>query len=504
MRVIAFILVGVVLFLAGMLTSTASDTRTILAGVCLLLLALLLALSVRDRKEARRIANVGVPMDNRMRARAIFEMANTLGETLDYKKVTAAALDLGFLGLKDASIATTNELIGMVMLFHHDELRIISARGLTRQDEKVTARGEQGLLAKALDIAEPIVSGNVRNDPELGYFAGLQDARSVLIIPLRAGYQNYGVLVYAAHQDDAFEGDHLAMLAAIASQATIALQNATLYQNLRAEKERLVEVEEDARKKLARDLHDGPTQSISAIAMRVNLIKSNLLENKITPQKVAEELVKIEDIARRATKEMRHMLFTLRPLVLESQGLTAAVEQLAAKMKETHDLNVVVEAQPNVETLLEGHAQGLLFYIMEEAVNNARKHAQASKVTLRLYREDNYCIGEIEDNGVGFDISRINNNYESRGSLGMVNMRERAASIDGLIDIQSEIGKGTRIAIAVPIKVRPQPENRGIQEAASANAARRIPNGSVANSNNATAVDASSMRRPKPKPAVTR
>jgi signal transduction histidine kinase len=338
---------------------------------------------------------------------------------------------------------------------------------------------------------------NARHDPELGYFAGLQNAKSVLVIPLRAGYQNYGVLVYAANEVDAFDGDHLEMLAAIASQATIALQNASLYQNLRAEKERLVEVEEEARKKLARDLHDGPTQSISAIAMRVNLIKSNLLEGKMDRQSAADELIKVEDIARRATKEMRHMLFTLRPLVLETQGLVAALQQLATKMKETHDLYVVVEAQANSESVLENHAQGVLFYIMEEAVNNARKHAQASKVTLRLYLEDNYCIGEVEDNGVGFDAERVGTNYEARGSLGMVNMRERASSIDALLDIQSEEGRGTRIAIAVPVKVRPRVERpNGAGTSAPANPA--------SNRRGVNASTDTSMQRPKAKPAATR
>src|SRR5690606_1287600 len=103
----------------------------------------------------------------------------------------------------------------------------------------------------------------------------------------------------------------------ISTQVTVALQNAALYQNILEEKERIVEVEEDARKKLARDLHDGPTQSVAVIAMRMNHIKRIILDS---PQQAIEEAGKVEDLARKTTKEIRHMLFTLRPLILETQG----------------------------------------------------------------------------------------------------------------------------------------------------------------------------------------
>jgi signal transduction histidine kinase len=90
---------------------------------------------------------------------------------------------------------------------------------------------------------------------------------------------------------------------------------------------------------LARDLHDGPTQSVAAIAMRVNLARRMMKKNV---KGTEEELEKIEELAHRTTKEVRHMLFTLRPLILESQGLTAALEAMAEKMRETFGQNVII------------------------------------------------------------------------------------------------------------------------------------------------------------------
>jgi signal transduction histidine kinase len=169
------------------------------------------------------------------------------------------------------------------------------------------------------------------------------------------------------------------------------------------------------------------------------------------PKAAGEELFKMEDLARKTTKEIRHMLFTLRPLVLEHQGLVAALHQLAEKMRDTHGQNVIVEAEPGVDNALEKNYQGVLFYIIEEATNNARKHAQAEHIWVRLKQQGDIMLAEIQDDGVGFNLGAVDENYDKRGSLGMVNMRERAEMLNGVAKIMSAEGKGTRINIYVPL-----------------------------------------------------
>src|SRR4029079_5669261 len=197
--------------------------------------------------------------------------------------------------------------------------------------------------------------------------------KATMVLPLRAGFETYGVVIYGHPRASFFDDDQRALLVAVVNQAIIALQNAQLYRSLREEKERLIDVQEEAQKKLARDLHDGPTQAVAALAMRANFVR-RLMDRD--PKAASEELFKMEDLARKTTKEIRHMLFTLRPLILESQGLTAAVQQLAEKIKENHNQEVIVESEPDLDERLEISYQGVLFYIIEEAVNNARKHAQ--------------------------------------------------------------------------------------------------------------------------------
>ncbi len=387
-------------------------------------------------------------LDIRERTKAMYEMASTLSSTLHYQKILDALLDVGRVSLRERG---NQRMASAVLLFRAGDnaLQVTTSRGMRHVDEARVVQGEGGIIGEALTQCIPIIGKEITKDPELQYFVAFQGMRSTLCIPLRAGYNNFGVILYACDAPNAFNEESIELLTAISTQATIALQNAVLYRNVLEEKERIVEVEEEARKKLARDLHDGPTQTVSAIAMRMSYIY-RLLERQ--PEQVPAELKKVEDLARNTTKEIRHLLFGLRPLVLESQGLTAALGQLAEKMKETYGQNVAVRVARDVEPYIDSHQQGTMFYIAEEAVNNARKHAEAEVISVTVTRKDQMVFLQISDNGVGFDLGAVDANYDKRGSLGMVNMRERTELLEGSLRIESAEGKGTTITIAFPLK----------------------------------------------------
>jgi signal transduction histidine kinase len=172
--------------------------------------------------------------------------------------------------------------------------------------------------------------------------------------------------------------------------------------------------------------------------------------------KAADEMRKVEEIARSTTREIRHMLFTLRPLILESQGLAAALGELAYKLRETQGQEVLVEADSDAFDELEMSVQAVLFFIAEEAINNACKHAEAEHIWVRLgQQEEGQFILEVQDDGVGFNVGSVDSDYERRGSLGMVNMRERTELIGGLLHIESAEGEGTLIKVSVPLQAAP-------------------------------------------------
>lgn len=383
------------------------------------------------------------------RSKIFNELAGTMSLTLDHNQILETALRLGTIGLKEPD--RTKRLMAAAFLFRNsdNQLHIATAQRFTTTDLKKSSAGKAGLLAESIEASAPVFAGAAVDDPELSYYVGMQKARATVAIPLQASFQNYGVLVFGSDEDDAFTEDSRDLLATLSLQVTVALQNAVLYQNLVDEKERIVRAEEQARKKLSRDLHDGPTQTISAIAMRVDAVKGLIRSGDV--RKAHDELTKVFDMSQKTTKQIRHMLFALRPLVLENQGLIAALKEVSKKYADTYDMKVVIEADPEAEDWLEEDAKGAMFYVVEEAVNNARKHAQAEHVIVRLHRQGDYCLFEIEDNGVGFDVGAVDESYHKRGSLGMVSMRERAELADGELKIQSVPGKGTRVMIRVPL-----------------------------------------------------
>jgi len=384
------------------------------------------------------------------RWRALYELASTLTGTLSYRRVLDSVLDLGYTAINpDPDIETDERLISAVLLFIGDQLEIGSARRLTNADLRVKLAAKVGILKRVVDEGESVLTNNVSFDPELGRMIALRSCTSAYCFPLRSGFNVYGVILFAHADPNYFTKERTELLDMIGRQAVIAVQNARLYQDLLEEKERMMEVHEEARKKLARDLHDGPTQSVAAMAMRINLTRRMFDKNE---KMAKEELVKIEELAHRTTKEIRHMLFTLRPLILESQGLKAALQSMAEKMRETFSQNVVIEINEKLIETMEMGKQGVIFYIVEEAVNNARKHAAAPNIWVRLKQADEgLAILEIQDDGVGFDVTTVTNNYENRGSLGMINLRERTELVNGLLNFQSQPGKGTLVQVYIPL-----------------------------------------------------
>ncbi len=381
------------------------------------------------------------------RAFRLQQMASTLRATLSFERVVEEALDVCSLELEEMG-TSRQSLVGAIFLYRGAELYPVATRGFIGSDDKRSVPGRAGIIAEAMASAEPVVTQDPRNDPELKTYMALQTCVTAVCIPLRAGFQIFGGMVIGSDKPLEFDRNHFELFNAVADQAVIALQNAQLYQQLTAEKQRLIEADEEARKELARDLHDGPTQSIAAIAMRINFVRSLVTKD---PRQSLQELEKVEELAKRTAKEIRGMLFTLRPLVLETQGLAAAIETVMGRIQETDGLNMRLVGGENGDLLNES-AQSVVFSIVEEALGNARKYSNAKMVEVRMWQEDNLFVARIQDDGIGFDTEDVNRDYSSRGSLGMVNMRERAERIDGSLRVESAPGQGTMVTLVVPLR----------------------------------------------------
>lgn len=408
----------------------------------------------RTRADKAEIRDLRVKNE---RAKAIYEMANTLSSTLNYHTVLNAMVELAYLALAEASGLSDaehgNATVGMVLLFDDDntlgKLRIVSSRNIPRHDEDTTVSAKEGILAKIVYKAEATVGNDAMNDPILKNFMALQKCHSVVGAPLRAGFDIYGVVLFAHPQKNMYTEEHATLLTTFCNQAIIPLQNAQLYADLEQEQKKLLEKEAQSRRELARNLHDGPTQAVSALAMRLNFIQILLKKEGLT-EKAFDELSKMEQIALRTTKEIRQMLFTLRPIVLETQGLSAALKQFADRLSDLHSLSISLDVD-SYSGKLSTEKEGLIFTIIEEAAGNARKYAGNSEIEIRLHESKQRIVAEVVDHGPGFDVDAVKASYDQRGSLGLVNMEERAQMIGGTCAITSVKGKGTTVRIDVPL-----------------------------------------------------
>lgn len=382
------------------------------------------------------------------RARLVSEMAFTLSSTLDYRQVLKATIDTAFAAM--AEVGTKDEsTVAMVLLFEGDDgrLTVASGRNISRRDQGRKVAVGEGVIHRAVNTAEVTISNAANRDKSIAQFASTPGCRSAICAPLRAGFHTYGVILFCSIEENAYNDEHKALLGTFCSQAIIALQNAQLFEDVHREQQRILEKESEARRKLARDLHDGPTQSVAAIVMRLNFIKMVLEKGDMA--KALDEVIKVEEIAEKTTHEIRTMLFAMRPVMLETQGLLPALNQYAERLNKNESFRVAV-VNRGYDGQLSNEAEGVIFAIVEEAVGNAKKHAQASEIRITLVARESSLVVEVRDNGVGFDVDSTRSTYDQRTSLGLINMDERAEIVGGHCSVQSAPGKGTAVQIEIP------------------------------------------------------
>lgn len=273
--------------------------------------------------------------------------------------------------------------------------------------------------------------------------------RSILCAPMRIGDKVVGVMqVLNKLSGEPFVEQDLQLLTTLAAQAAIAVENAQLVKSLKEERDRLLAKEAEVRAAIARDLHDGPTQSVAAIAMNIEFIKKLM---RAMPERVESELDVLGDLVKKTSQDIRTLLFELRPLGLETQGLLATLQQYVDRFRDPSGaMNVRLEARASIPRL-PVEVEGAIFMIVQEAVNNARKHARSGEISVYLYQEEDQLVTSVRDRGPGFNIAAVEAAYATRGSLGLLNMRERARLIGGECRIRSEPGQGTTVELRVPL-----------------------------------------------------
>jgi GAF domain-containing protein/ligand-binding sensor domain-containing protein len=295
--------------------------------------------------------------------------------------------------------------------------------------------GEEGVTGWVAATGEPLLVSDVREDPR---YVWMRESRTLseLAVPIKLKGKVIGVLDAQSNQVNAFDESDLSVLQSLADQAAIAIENARLYERA----SQLAVVEE--RQRLARELHDSVTQALYGTTLYAEAAARQLATGQV--ELASQHLQELRDTAQEALREMRLLIFELRPSILESEGL---VNALRARLEAVEGrAGLAVEFYVEGETTLPTAVEEGLYRIAQEALNNTLKHACARRVSVSLNRGERAVVLEIVDDGCGFDPSTA----VPGGGLGLDGMIERAAKMGGELVLDSEPGGGTRVLVEVP------------------------------------------------------
>jgi signal transduction histidine kinase len=219
---------------------------------------------------------------------------------------------------------------------------------------------------------------------------------------------------------------------------------------LELERDKIISAQEEVRRALSRNLHDGTVQKLAAISMQLDYVKQLF---NLDPNAANNEIADIQDLVHKASKEARLTLFELRPVILETQGIVPALVRYVEQLNEDKSLEIRVDLAPVPP--LDTKVASTIFSIVQEAINNAKRHAKAKRITLTAKLDEGQLLVSVRDNGVGFDVEKTQASYADRNNMCLLNMKERAHLIDGTLTIASKtIGpaKGTVVRLSVPVK----------------------------------------------------
>jgi signal transduction histidine kinase len=293
-----------------------------------------------------------------------------------------------------------------------------------------------GIAGHVFVQGEPIAVEDTRSDARVIHAINDPEGiHSVLMVPISISGRVFGVFGVNYCRQRTFSVDEIRLFQALAQRAALAIENARLYEQAQ-QAAALAE-----RQRLARELHDSVTQSLYSLTLLAEAGRRLVTAGDLAP--VAGYFSRLGETAQQALKEMRLLMYELRPLGLEGDGLITALQQRLNAVEQRAGVQACLVGEGAVE--LGAAVEHELYQIVVEALNNALKHAGATAVTVRLAATADGVELEIADNGRGFDLEAV----REQGGMGLVGMRERVARLGGDLRIDSTTGAGTTIRVSL-------------------------------------------------------
>jgi signal transduction histidine kinase len=272
--------------------------------------------------------------------------------------------------------------------------------------------------------------------------------RSWMGVPLVSGGKPIGLYSLSHAQAAFFQEEHLRLAEALSAPASVAIENAMLFEQLRTERERLqtlsrqlVDLQENERRAVARELHDEAAQVLTSVKIGLRLIEQTSNEPA-----VVSRAVQLQHTAEGVQETLHRLAANLRPASLDHLGLVAALGQLVESLSGSSGANLEFETIGLEGDRFPSRVETDLYRIAQEAVTNAVRHAGAKEIGVVLERRNGRLRLIVEDDGCGFDPAGA----ERDGRLGLVGIRERAAALGGTLLVESSSGSGTTVVVEAP------------------------------------------------------
>ena len=365
------------------------------------------------------------------------ELEYVIHTLLDHLHTIVPSDTAGVTLLQNETSLTSKTLRGYGRLAGHEDLPSFPIDGIT-----------DSVLHRIVSDRRSLNIPNPKTYDERDSRPGDGQIYNWLVVPILASDRLIGLVELGNPGGGEFRPEHAQWAEAVVSQAAIAIQNAWLFDQVRSSSERLqslarklVEVQENERYYIARELHDDAGQVLSSLKLDLGKLE----QDPDCSPRVRERLVQLKGIADSVLENLHRLAVDLRPVTLDRLGLVAALEQ-HAKSLNTLQLSVQFKVLG-----LEGHRlprdfETSLFRIVQEATTNVIRHAQARKIGILLEKFDDRLKLFIEDDGIGFSVDPSG----EEGRLGLVGMRERAEVLGGSLTIESTPGMGTSVIVEVP------------------------------------------------------
>lgn len=210
---------------------------------------------------------------------------------------------------------------------------------------------------------------------------------------------------------------------------------------------KVIQAQEEERKRVAREIHDGPAQSMANVVLRSEIVEKMLKNERVLEAQM--ELHELKEMVRMSLADVRRIIFDLRPMALDDLGLVPTLQKYIRTCEERMETSIDLVVF-GVEPTLRSSVKAAIFRLVQECLNNVEKHAKAKSVQVKLeFVQDSLSL-VVKDDGVGFDLDE---RMGTGGSFGLLGMKERTQLLEGQIEVQSAPGEGTKVLFQIPLKI---------------------------------------------------